>query len=255
MKKQLVILSGPSCVGKGPLAAAVKKFKTEIKYDEIPVIKSRESRGGQPRPDDESKWKYEDYWRSAEEIMDLKKNPRYLVGDCRGFPQAIDLEKVAQSQSALIFIEVYHTIGRQLVTSKYLAGVTVTSVFLSPIGISEIESLRVHGICVTTEIKERMVRKQEKRAAFQGKELDPALRQDITARAEDAVDELRSAPDYNFVLVNDDGEGAENWKRDPEGNFTDDYPTADAGRALESLADILHGERPDNAETWPHGTV
>jgi guanylate kinase len=254
MKKQLVILSGPSCVGKGPLAAAVKKFRTEIKYDEIPVIKSRESRGGKPRPDDKPVWNNVDYWRSAEEITDLKKNPRYIVGDCRGFPQAIDLEKVAQSQAPLVFIEVYHTIGRQLVTSKYLTGVTVISVFLSPIGISEIDSIRTGGICVATEVKEMMVLKQMDRAAFQGKQLDSALLQDITARAEDAVDELRSAPDYNIVLVNHDGEGATNWRRDPEGNFVGN-PEGDARRALESLADILLGKSPDNAETWPHGTV
>ena len=69
MAKRLVILSGPSCVGKGPVVAAVKKFKIEIEHEEIPVIKSRESRNNIPRPDDEKVWKNKDYWRTAEEIM------------------------------------------------------------------------------------------------------------------------------------------------------------------------------------------
>jgi len=254
MVEQLVILSGPSCVGKGPLTAAVKKFRTDIQYEEIPVIKSKESRSGIPRPDDEGVWNNEDYWRTADEIKDLKINPRFIVGDCRGFPQAIDLEKVAQSHSPLIFVEAYHTIGRQLIGSKYLAQVKITTVFLSPIGIEEISFLRACGLCVPTVIKGIMVIKQLNRATFQGKRLDRTLLQDIKIRAEDAVDELRSAPDYSIVLVNHDGEGTANWKRGPKGVFVDE-PEGDALCALQTLSDILLGKNPKSIEHWMHGTV
>ncbi len=254
MAKQLVILSGPSCVGKGPLAAAVERFHADIKYAAVPVIKSTESRRGEPRPDDKIVWENSDYWRNADEIMKERKNPRFIVGDCRGFPQAIDLDKVAQSSTDLVFVEAYHTIGRQLIGSKYLKNDQVTTVFLSPFGAQEIGFLRACGLGVATAIRGAMVFKQVNRATFQGKRIDRALLKDIEERANDAIDELRSASDYTFIIVNHDGEGSPNWKRDPAGGFTSE-PHGDAKRALSSLTDILLGKSPGNVEHWPHGTV
>ena len=254
MAKQLVILSGPACVGKGPLADAIKHFHSEIKYVTVPVIKSKDSRVGGPRPDDEPVWNNADYWRTADEIMKLKSNPRYIVGDCRGFPQAIDLDKVVQSATDLVFVEAYHTLGRQLLASEYLKNVQVKTVFLSPLGAQEIGFLRAGGACLAALVKGVMVLKQVNRATFQGKRIDRALLLDIETRADDAIDELRSASDYTFVIVSHDGEGAPNWKRDRGGTFAAE-PEGDAKRAVSSMVDILLGKSPGNVEHWPHGTV
>jgi hypothetical protein len=158
------------------------------------------------------------------------------------------------TKSPLVFIEVYHTIGRQLINSAYLKDVKVTTVFLSPIGLAEIGALRACGLCASTVVKGMMVLKQINRAAFQGKRLDRVLLADITARAEDAVDELRSAPDFSAVLVNHDGEGTANWKRDAKGTFNGS-PEGDAGRAVQSLGSILTEEKPVEVESWRHGTI
>ncbi len=50
MTKQLVILSGPSCVGKGPLAAAIKEFRTDIEYDEKCGASTRPTSLEKPAP-------------------------------------------------------------------------------------------------------------------------------------------------------------------------------------------------------------
>ena len=69
MKKRLIILSGPSCVGKSPLTAAVKKFQPEIKFVQVAVIKSKESRYDKPRPDELAVWKNPDCWRMMAETL------------------------------------------------------------------------------------------------------------------------------------------------------------------------------------------
>ena len=79
MARRLVLLSGPSCVGKGPLFAAVQQFHGELGHEAVPVIKAKESRGGKPRPDDRPVWDDPDYWRPAAEIIALKGNPRYSL--------------------------------------------------------------------------------------------------------------------------------------------------------------------------------
>ena len=87
---RFILLSGPSCVGKGPLIDAVQKVHKDLKFGVVGVIKSRESRpGGKLRKTD----KPEDFF-SADEIRSWEGDPRYIVGDCRGYPQAIDVERV-----------------------------------------------------------------------------------------------------------------------------------------------------------------
>ncbi|MFC1781551.1 hypothetical protein ACFLZ8_04760 [Planctomycetota bacterium] len=100
MGKRFVILSGPAGVGKGPLQAAVKEFYKEIVYDTIPVIKAKESRPDGPRNEKEKEqWDNPEYWRTSREIRALESDPRYIIGDCRGLPQAINQDKVKESTS------------------------------------------------------------------------------------------------------------------------------------------------------------
>ncbi len=252
--KRLTILSGPACVGKGPLLAALNRFHSEIRYGEVPVIKSKESRGDKPRPDELDKWDDPSYFRTAEEIKKLGGSPQFLVGDCRGFPQAVDLQKVDSADTEIILIEIYHTIGRQLRVSKYLKSVEVNAVFLSPIGQQEIALLRACNVCLTGYLQGLMAHKQLMRAQFQRKMIDRALLADIQARAADAIDELRSAPDYGCVIVNRDGEGSENWNRRQSGEFSGE-PRGDAKVSLDVLVDIIRGNKPQSVEHWRHGVV
>lgn len=246
-KKRFTILSGPSCVGKGPLVAALDHFHPDIKYAQIPVIKSRESRPKGPRPEEVGAWNNPDFFRSSQELLELSGNPQFLVGDCRGLPQAVDLDKVNKENAQLLFVEIYHTIGAQLVTSAFLRhrDVDIATVFVSPLGSDEIQDLRRAGVDVPLYLEQIMLHKQLVRARHQGM----AIAGDARGRAADASSELKTAIAYSHVIVNHDGEGNPNWHRLASGAFTHE-PEGDAGRAVLALVHILGGFAVTEAENW-----
>ena len=254
MSKRLVILSGPACVGKGPMKAAIDRFFPEICYADIPVIKSKESRPNGPRPGEEKIWNDPGFFRTKEELNELKPNPQYLVSECRGLPQALDLSKVAQSVADVVFIEVYHTLGSQLKESKhlakYLAGIEVTSVFISPLSKLEILDLKQCDVNLSLHLKGIMLSKLTTRSRFMGDTLTPATVKDLVKRSLDAYAELADAYRYSLVIVNRDGEGSSNWNRSPRSFFIN-RPEGDAMRASTALASILAGDTcPPHTEVW-----
>ncbi|MBW8034772.1 MAG: hypothetical protein FVQ79_03735 [Planctomycetes bacterium] len=242
------LLSGPSCVGKGPLLAALNTFHPDLKYSEIPVIKSKDSRPDGPRPGEERMWEDEDFFRTTEDLCKLENNPQFLVGECRRLRQAVDLEKVNKSQSELLLIEIYHTLGAKLLESTFLREVQVKRLFLSPISRVEIEDLKAANVDVADHVRKLMISKQLARAKYQGKKA--AVSEDIEERAADTYKELQYACSCDRVIVNHDGEGSPNWNRLPNGQFTD-QPGGDAYRALAALLYILRGsEPPGQCEDW-----
>ena len=249
-KKRFTILSGPSCVGKGPLIAALNRFHPDVEYTPIRVIKSRESRLNGPRPEEKAIWKNPDYFRPMVEILELSGNPQYLVGDCLGLPQAVDLSQIRKTEAELFFIEIYHTIGAELAKKiTYLTNVDITTVFVAPIGRQEIEDLGSAGVDLAEYLTWIMIHKQMVRARYQRKTVDVALVKDIRGRAEDTISELRSGTGYSHVIVNHDGEGSTNWHRLSSGIFTT-KPEGDAGRAVSTLLHILGGSEAAEAENW-----
>lgn len=250
----MVILSGPSCVGKGPLIAAVRRFYPQIDHTLIPTIKARESRGGQPRPDEESIWNDPDHWRTEDELNNLRDDPRYLVGYCRDSPQAVDLERIRQAPSRLVIVEVYHTIGMRLCSAAFLKGIEIVTVFITPMSAEEIVFLKQCGISPAVTLRGLMVLKQYRRLLYHRREIDDEIIHDIEARARDAVAELRSAPDYTLVVVNHDGEGSPSWNRLPTGRFTSS-PIGEAKRTLDAFVEVLKGETPASTEIWQPGII
>lgn len=250
MRKRLVILSGPACVGKGPMKAAIDMFFPEIHYSDIPVIKSKESRPNGPRPGEEEQWKDPDFFRAAKDINILKTNARYLVGDCRGFPQALDLNKVKQNDAEVIFIEVYHTLGSKLKESGYLEGIDVTSVFVSPISELDILDLKWCGVNLSQYLTDLMFAKLIARSRFMNETLTQKTINDIITRAKDVNAELANAYKYSLVIVNRDGEGSTNWNRSPSSTFIS-KPEGDAMRATNALAAVLKGNlSTPHTEVW-----
>jgi guanylate kinase len=247
--KRFVVLSGPSCVGKGPLVAALNRFHPDVKYVGIPVIKSKESRPHGARPDEVAIWNDPDFFRSKEEILQLASNPQYIVGDCRGLPQAVDLQKVKESDAGLFFVEIYHTIGAKLVESTFLNDVEITTVFLSPTGREEIEDLKSAGIDMAEYLFQIMLHKQLVRSRYQGKKVNPSLVKEARNRARDAIYELTSACKYSHIIVNHDGEGSPNWHRLSSGAFVA-KPEGDAARAVTALVHVLGGSATAWVENW-----
>jgi Guanylate kinase len=132
---RLVILSGPSCVGKSPLAKALARFHPDLSAKLQPIVlhNSRAPRPGEPDGEDY-------HFRSREQIETLRDRERYLVMDVRGDLQALDLEDL----SALLmrgeaFFEGNPFIGRTLQTHPKLQHVPARRANLS------VDSLRLVG--------------------------------------------------------------------------------------------------------------
>jgi guanylate kinase len=233
--KKLILISGPSCVGKGPLMAAMKKFHPEIAFGDIPVIRSWGSRNNKPRSDEEDRWGNRDYFMPDADFADLDRD-RYVVGMCRNFPQAIDLHKFADSDNDLLIMEVYHTIGAQFGSHifKMLNHVQIQSVFISPVSQSELEKLTACGVDTDAYIVHLMLNKQIRRNEFMHKDATTEDIESFVVRAQDAPNEMRNMKNYTSVIVCREGEGSPLWHRDRKGDFVGE-PEGDAARALEAL--------------------
>jgi guanylate kinase len=87
---RLVILSGPSCVGKSPLAKALGHFHPDLSAKLQPIV-LHNSRP--PRPGERDGEDY--HFRSREQIEALRDREPRVVMDVRGDLQALDLEDLS----------------------------------------------------------------------------------------------------------------------------------------------------------------
>ena len=208
MNGRLVILSGPSCVGKSPLAKALAKFYPELRKRLQPLVlyNSRE-----PRPGEMDGVDY--HFRSREQIENLKAKEHFLVMDVRGDLQAPDLEELSGSLAkGDVFFEGNSFVGRALQTSLALAEINRLSVFMSPLSQDEIIFLKAKpGVSLPDLITDVMRRKLLRRTRRQKGELSLKDLENIEKRAPSAYGELTEAYYFQYVIPNHDGEDSENW--------------------------------------------
>jgi guanylate kinase len=123
MPKRFATLSGPACVGKGPLQTAVRRFYPGL-IDARPILcTSRPARRGE----DHGKHYY---FLPASFIRSLDKSTDFVVSPVRSDWQAIHLPQVDEllQQSELVFAEVYYTFGPALLqraASRQFDGIRV----------------------------------------------------------------------------------------------------------------------------------
>ncbi|MGD8883189.1 MAG: hypothetical protein PVI82_14935, partial [Desulfobacterales bacterium] len=86
---RFVMLSGPSCVGKGPLYHALRKFYPDLagRLQQIVLYNSRD-----PRPGEQEGVDY--YFRPRAEIEELAKKPGFTSAIVRGDLQAIEIASI-----------------------------------------------------------------------------------------------------------------------------------------------------------------
>lgn len=241
MEKRLILISGPSCVGKGPLTAAVKHFRPDVKFTKLSVIKSKQSRHNIPRPDERTVWDNPDCWRTQEEIDSLVGNDHFVVSKCYGFSQAVNLDLIVNFPEPTILMEMYYPMVPMIVAARRLKDVKIETVFISPISDEEIAFVQKCGFDSDAVIKALMADKQYHRIAFHKRKIDAEFLIDVKKRIEDSVLEIASRRNYKYVIVNRDGEGSPNWNRLADGTFVGE-PVGDAKTAMESLAKILAGK-------------
>jgi len=238
---RLVILSGPSCVGKSPLDRALSRFYPELhrRLQKLVLYNSRD-----PRPGERDGVDY--HFRTRAQIEALRKDERFALLDVRGDLQALE---ISQLKSALergdAFFEGNPYVGRLLQTHPALARLRRLSVFLSPFSKEEILFLRdpARNVSLPDLVTDVMRRKLLRRTRRQKGELSLPDLENIERRAGSAYRELQEAIYFEWVIPNHDGEDSDNWD-----SFY--YPLGEARRALLAFVDLLEGRVPPCAEKW-----
>jgi len=134
---RLMILTGPSCVGKSPLIRALARSRPDYAERLQPIVlcNSRD-----PRPGEQDGVQY--HFRSRSDIEALRsRSERYVVMDVRGDLQALDLDEVSTLlRRGDALFEGNPFVGRVLVTHESLRGIPRLSIFLTPLSRAEIEA-------------------------------------------------------------------------------------------------------------------
>jgi guanylate kinase len=246
LSRRLVILSGPSCVGKSPLEKALAKFHPELRLAlrKLVLYNSRA-----PRPGEQEGVDY--HFRTRPQIEALRAESRYTLLDVRGDLQALDLEALrALLKESNAFFEGNPFVGRALLTHPGLAGIHRLSIFLSPISKEEVIYLKApeRNVWLPDLVAEIMRRKLLRRTRRQKLELSAKDLENIEARATSAYRELKEAWHFDYVIPNHDGEESDNWEA-----FY--YPIGEARRALSAFAGLLEGVVSPHLEKWEEDLI
>jgi len=237
---RLVILAGPSCVGKSPLERALSRFHPQLRQrlQSLVLYNSRS-----PRPGELDGLDY--HFRSRQYIADLDGGERYVVMDVRGDLQALDLKQLdTDLNHGDVFFEGNPFVAEVLQTETALAGVKRLSVFMSPLCREEILFLHSQrSVCLPDLVTDVMRRKLLRRTRRQKSELSLRDLENIEVRASSAYSELKKAHSFQYVIANHDGEDSENWDA-----FY--YPLGDARRALNAFVALLTSDDASGVETW-----
>ncbi len=238
---RLVILSGPSCVGKSPLFKSLGKFHPELyaKLHKLVLVNSRD-----PRPGELDGVDF--HFRTRAQVEALRAEQRYAVLESRDDLQALDIEELGSLlRQGDVFFEGNPYVARALQTHPRLAGVNRLSIFVSPLSKDEVIYLRTpeRNVSLPELLTDIMRRKLLRRTRRQKGELSLKDLKDIETRASSACRELREAWHFQYVIPNHDGEDSDNWDA-----FY--YLIGDARKALEAFAALLKGSVPASVEQW-----
>ncbi len=238
---RLVILAGPSCVGKSPLAKALARFHPELSRRLQPIV-LHNSRS--PRPGEVDGVDY--HFRARRDIEALRREgDRYVVMEVRGDLQALDLTELdALLARGDAFFEGNPFVGCTLLTHERLAGVLRLSIFLTPLTRAEISYLAIQpAVSLPDLVAEVMRRKLLRRTSRQKGVLSLPDLANIEQRCGSAYGELRLAHLFDHVIPNHDGEDSEHWD-------AFHFPLGEARRALLAVAALLEGRTPEGTERW-----
>jgi guanylate kinase len=238
---RLVILSGPSCVGKTPLYKSLGKFYPELyaKLSRLVLVNSRA-----PRPGEIDGVDY--HFRTRTQVEALREDPRYLVLEVRSDLQALDIQDLESSlQRGDVLFEGNSYVGIALQTHPRLAEVNRLSIFISPLSKDEItylkapeRNLSLHEFLTDVMRRKLLRRTQRQKGILSAKDLE-----NVETRASSAYRELQGAWQFQYVIPNHDGEDSDNWDA-----FY--YLLGDARRTLGAFVALLQASAPAGVEKW-----
>ena len=244
---RFVMLSGPSCVGKGPLYNALRRFYPELaeRLQQIVLYNSRD-----PRPGEQEGVDY--HFRSRAQIEELAQKPGFTSANVRGDLQAIEIAGIEEilEQNKDAFFEGNPFIPARLSELKELKDIPTLKIFLAPLCREEIvffkgPQQRTDLGKLLPDIMRRKLLRRTKR-----QKINPSLKdlENIEQRVASAIIELREAWKFDYVIPTHDGEDSEHWDA-----FY--YPIGDARKALLAFVALLKDEAPPSVEKWEKDLV
>jgi guanylate kinase len=229
MHATIILLSGPSCVGKTPLIKSFIQQNPDKKIGKPVLYTSRE-----PRPNESDGIDY--FFRSGDEIKNLDAK-RFIIAQTRQMWQAIDAEAHARlvAQNDIVLYDVHPNLVKALRAHARLKEMQshMVRVFLQPATFEEIRDVqRAMGEASMQEAAAAiMTPKLIARTQKQGNELTAKVMWDIQIRAGRAWEEILVGQDYDHIMINHDGEDSVHWRQSP--------PTGEAGKTLSSFAALV----------------
>lgn len=157
---RVVILAGPSCVGKSPLLAALRRKYPDLagRLETVVLYNSRS-----PRPHEADGVDY--HFRSRRKIEALRKDDSFIVIEARRDLQAISLDDFAAIMHGEkdAFFEGNPFAGAAVLDAARRRGAPTLSMFVSPLGRNEIDGIRSSGASpaevVFLLMKEKLLRR------------------------------------------------------------------------------------------------
>ncbi len=243
---RLVILSGPSCMGKSLLHKSLGKFYPELsnQFHKLVLVNSRA-----PRPGEIDGVDYQ--FRTRAQVEALRADHHYAVLEARNDLQALNVDELESLlRCRNVFFEGNPYVARALQTHPRLASVNRLSVFLSPLSKEEVEYLSKpeRNVSFDELLTDIMRRKLLRRARRQQGELSALDLENVETRASSAYRELQLAWHFHYVIPNHDGEDSENWEA-----FY--YPIGEARSTLRAFAGLLEDRVEPGVEKWDQGLL
>lgn len=233
-KSRLVVLSGPSGVGKGMMIDWMLKLAYPDFYDKndryrkdkidlciVPVYKVERGAGG----------------NAGQSVYGRSNSKNTYPFNCRGRDQEIDVDELdnAIENHRTTVIEAYYK-AFDFLKNRYSASIDFASTFVSPLNADEIKELNEQA-GLENYLPDLMLDSLVRRAERDGKAFSRALVRELEQRAEDSINEIKIAHNYRQVIPNHCYESDPRWR----------FPLliGEPRRVVTSLKDIITNGRSD----------
>lgn len=242
---KLILISGPSGIGKSPLSKSLGQIDPELgeQVKRLVLYTDRDM-----RPGEEDGIDY--HFRKRDEIEALGEDAGFLLNDNRGDLQALELaeiDRILESGRHAIY-EGNPGFPEKLRDAGVLARHDSLSIFLAPLSREELDQAKSAGADLEELIAQIQRRKLLHRTSQEESPLSLGDLENIEVRATNAYGECRHACRFDHVVPLHDGEGHDNWDR-----FG--LLIGDARRATQAVVALIRGETPALAETWDDGLL
>lgn len=243
---RVIILSGPANCGKSQLVMALRIHHPDIekRMKVIPLYNSRRK-----SPTEVEGEQY--YFRTRFLLENLASQGKLIAWPYRqGNIIGVDPKEVASAASendTIALVKIASAIGPRLAAHPSLKDIPMSSVFLSPVSINDINSLKAKRENNTPDALRNAlhtfmrgrIRPERYLPTNKGMEIERS----VSSGFSNIFEELGNAPHFSHILVNPEIMGGEHWLAGvmPE----------DSAKVFRSFISILRGERPEHSESWP----